>query len=233
MDIRKLGVGAAGLVVAGAVAVGGLGAIGASAHTPWDGQQMAQGERPADGLGKPGGGTFRAFMGIHSAAAEVLGIDTETLRTALQSGKTLAQVGEEYGFSRDALKAGITSGVNQQLARAVADGKITEEQKATILEGLSARIDKMLDATHTGNMGPGGLQGAPRGNAAPPQGARPEGMHHGPRGPQQRRTLLYKYSPGNSAWSHEVWPAELVEACTPRQRLLLQPPSVGNHRPVQ
>ena len=50
---------------------------------------------------------------------------------------------------------------------------------------------------------------------------------------QQRRTLLYKYSPGNSAWSHEVWPAELVDACTPRQQLLLQPPSVGNHRPVQ
>jgi Phytanoyl-CoA dioxygenase (PhyH) len=49
----------------------------------------------------------------------------------------------------------------------------------------------------------------------------------------QRRTLLYKYSPGNSAWAHEVWPAELVEACTPRQQLLLQPPSVGNHRPVQ
>ena len=57
---------------------------------------------------------------------------------------------------------------------------------------------------------------------------------HAPwKAPQQRRTLLYKYSPGNSAWSHEVWPNELLDACTPRQRLMLQPPSVGNHRPVQ
>ena len=63
------------------------------------------------------------------------------------------------------------------------------------------------------------------------RGAHPR--HRAVAGPQQRRTLLYKYSPGNSAWSHEVWPAELIEACTPRQRLLLQPPSVGNHRPVQ
>ncbi len=63
-----------------------------------------------------------------------------------------------------------------------------------------------------------------------------EALTHGTagwQGPRQRRTLLYKYSPGNSAWSHEVWPSDLVESCTPRQRLLLQPPSVGNHRPVQ
>ena len=63
-----------------------------------------------------------------------------------------------------------------------------------------------------------------------------EALTHGTaawQGPRQRRTLLYKYSPGNSAWSHEVWPNDLVEACTPRQRLLLQPPSVGNHRPLQ
>jgi hypothetical protein len=63
-----------------------------------------------------------------------------------------------------------------------------------------------------------------------------EALTHGTaawQGPRQRRTLLYKYSPGNSAWSHEVWPADLVDSCTPRQRLLLQPPSVGNHRPLQ
>jgi Phytanoyl-CoA dioxygenase (PhyH) len=63
-----------------------------------------------------------------------------------------------------------------------------------------------------------------------------EALTHGTstwRGSRQRRTLLYKYSPGNSAWSHEVWPPELLNGCTPRQRLLLQPPSVGNHRAVQ
>ena len=49
---------------------------------------------------------------------------------------------------------------------------------------------------------------------------------------EERRTLLYKYSPGHSAYSHAPWPAELVAACTERQRLLLQPPSVGGHRPV-
>jgi hypothetical protein len=62
-----------------------------------------------------------------------------------------------------------------------------------------------------------------------------EALTHGTlpwQGAEQRRTLLYKYSPGNSAWSDVRWPAELLDACTERQRLLLQRPSVGGHRPV-
>jgi ectoine hydroxylase-related dioxygenase (phytanoyl-CoA dioxygenase family) len=62
-----------------------------------------------------------------------------------------------------------------------------------------------------------------------------EALTHGTlpwQGPHERRTLLYKYSPGNSAWGHVDWPAGLLELCTPRQQLLLQPPSVGRHRPV-
>ena len=62
-----------------------------------------------------------------------------------------------------------------------------------------------------------------------------EALTHGTlpwRSAQERRTLVYKYSPGNSAWSHGEWPPDLLAACTDRQRLLLQPPSVGHHRPV-
>jgi hypothetical protein len=49
---------------------------------------------------------------------------------------------------------------------------------------------------------------------------------------EDRRTLLYKYSPGNSAWSGAPWSPELLARCTDRQRQLLQPPSVGGHQPV-
>jgi hypothetical protein len=62
-----------------------------------------------------------------------------------------------------------------------------------------------------------------------------EALTHGTlpwRGRQERRTLLYKYSPGNSAYSRVEWPEEVLAACTDRQRLLLQPPSVGRHQPV-
>jgi ectoine hydroxylase-related dioxygenase (phytanoyl-CoA dioxygenase family) len=63
-----------------------------------------------------------------------------------------------------------------------------------------------------------------------------EALRHGTsawRAPYERRTLLYKYSPGSSSWaSQHGWPDDLVSACTDRQRLLLQPPSVAYHRPV-
>ena len=52
-------------------------------------------------------------------------------------------------------------------------------------------------------------------------------------GPGQRRTLLYKYSPGSSTWAEDQrWPEELTRLLTDRQKLLLQPPSVAYHRPV-
>ena len=53
------------------------------------------------------------------------------------------------------------------------------------------------------------------------------------RGPGQRRSLLYKYSPGSSSWAEDQgWPAELLGLLSERQRLLLQPPTVAYHRPV-
>ena len=62
-----------------------------------------------------------------------------------------------------------------------------------------------------------------------------EALTHGTlpwRSGEERRTLVYKYSPGNSAWSQAGWPPDLLSVCTDRQRLLLQPPSVGHHRPI-
>ena len=52
-------------------------------------------------------------------------------------------------------------------------------------------------------------------------------------GPGERLALLYKYSPGSSAWTdwQDLRPA-LDLPLTDRQRRLLQPPSVGSFTPV-
>ena len=53
------------------------------------------------------------------------------------------------------------------------------------------------------------------------------------RAPHQRRTLLYKYSPGNSSWGKdEVLPPALAPMLTERQRLLFEPPYVAYRRPL-
>jgi ectoine hydroxylase-related dioxygenase (phytanoyl-CoA dioxygenase family) len=49
--------------------------------------------------------------------------------------------------------------------------------------------------------------------------------------PYERRTLLYKYSPGNSSWGKdEVLEPELAPRLTARQRLLFEPPYTAYRR---
>ena len=43
----------------------------------------------------------------------------------------------------------------------------------------------------------------------------------------QRRSLLYKYSPGHSAWNINYYDIESYGELTERQRRMLQPPSIG------
>ena len=63
-----------------------------------------------------------------------------------------------------------------------------------------------------------------------------EALTHGTspwRATHERRTLLYKYSPGNSSWGKdETLPRELAPMVTERQRLLFEPPYVAYRRPV-
>jgi ectoine hydroxylase-related dioxygenase (phytanoyl-CoA dioxygenase family) len=62
-----------------------------------------------------------------------------------------------------------------------------------------------------------------------------EALVHGTmrwRGRHERRALLYKYSPGHSAWSQSYYRPEEYPDLTEQQRRILAPPSVGNRPDV-
>ena len=62
-----------------------------------------------------------------------------------------------------------------------------------------------------------------------------EALVHGTRtwrAPHERRALLYKYSPGHSAWSQNYYQPEEYENLTDQQRRILAPPSVGRRPDV-
>jgi hypothetical protein len=62
-----------------------------------------------------------------------------------------------------------------------------------------------------------------------------EALVHGTmtwRAQHERRALLYKYSPGHSAWSMNYYNVEEFENLTEQQRRILRPPSVGRRPPV-
>jgi len=62
-----------------------------------------------------------------------------------------------------------------------------------------------------------------------------EALVHGTRGwtaTHQRRALLYKYSPGYSAWSNKYYSLDEFESLTDQQKRILAPPSVGSRPEV-
>jgi hypothetical protein len=48
----------------------------------------------------------------------------------------------------------------------------------------------------------------------------------------ERRSLLYKYSPGHSSWSNSYYNADDYPDCSEQQRRLMMPPSIGQREPT-
>lgn len=102
-------------------------------------------------------------------AAEVIGIDVETLRAALVEGATLAEVAEDNGLSRADLVDGLVEAAETRLAEAVENGDLTDEEAADKLAKVAERIEERVDAS-----------GPPDGGRRGPRG---HGRHgHGPGG---------------------------------------------------
>lgn len=82
---------------------------------------------------------------LAATAAEVIGIEVEALRAALEAGDTLAQVAADHGVSESDLVDGLMAGPVERIDQAVADGRITEdeaaEKKARLRERVTARIN--------------------------------------------------------------------------------------------
>ena len=86
-----------------------------------------------------------ALRGMLRAAAGFLGLDREELREQLP-GTSLAALAEKQGKSVTALEAAMVAPAKERLAKAVADGKLTQARADAALERLEAAADRL--ATH-------------------------------------------------------------------------------------
>jgi hypothetical protein len=99
-------------------------------------------------------------VGRHGAAARYLGIGADTLRSDLESGKSLAQIASSTpGKSVEGLKAAILSAKKTSLDEAVSSGSITSQQEQERLAELSSRVEALLERMGAG--GPSGDRGLP------------------------------------------------------------------------
>jgi hypothetical protein len=126
-------------------------AVGAGRLTKAQGQALKDridaGDVPLLGVG-PGfdgpHGLHHVHMGL-DAAASYLGMSESALHTALENGKTLAQVAKDKGKSVDGLVAAMVSAEKAELAAAVKAGRLTLAQANTIQADLQARITDLVN----------------------------------------------------------------------------------------
>ena len=97
------------------------------------------------------------------AAAKVLNITTADLKSALQSGKSVADLAKEKNVALDTVKKAIVDAETAQIDQAVKDGKLTADQATKLKDNLSQRVDTYLQAKFNGKGGfPGGFPGGMR-----------------------------------------------------------------------
>ena len=85
-----------------------------------------------------------ALHGMLRAAATFLGLDREELRERLP-GTSLAALAEKQGKSVSALEAAMVAPAKQRLAKAVADGKLTQARADAVLERLENAADRLAN----------------------------------------------------------------------------------------
>jgi hypothetical protein len=105
-------------------------------------ERIAAGEVPLIGLGRgPGFGHHHGFRGADlDAAASYLGLTEDELHTRLQNGDTLAEIAKAEGKSVDGLVNALVAAEKKELDQAVADGRLTDAQRDSIVSGLEARV---------------------------------------------------------------------------------------------
>jgi hypothetical protein len=115
--------------------------------------------------GGPGGFGRRGPGGGHlspDAVAKILGITVDQLRTAQESGQTLAQIAAAHGISKTDLISKLVAAAKTQLAADVKAGRLTQAQADAMSADLTARITDMVDRV-----------GPPRGHHGGPDGPPP------------------------------------------------------------
>ena len=88
------------------------------------------------------------FGGKRVSPVEILsdltGVSVEDIRTARQSGDSLADIAEANDVSTDDYVAAVVDAATTAIDEAVADGKLTDERAAEIKEGLTDKVTSMV-----------------------------------------------------------------------------------------
>lgn len=124
-------------------------------------ERIAAGQLPLVALGHGKGGHGHRGMVDVAAAASYLGVTEAELRESLRDGDTLAEIAQAEGKTRAGLIDAMVAAAKADLDEKVAEGRLTAEQRVTILERLDERIADAVDREPGARGGHGGPKGPP------------------------------------------------------------------------
>ena len=89
----------------------------------------------------------KAFLGdmLQTARAYLGGVTLQDITAAMRSGKSLGDIANDKGKSRDGLVQALTTAANTRIDKAVADQKLTAEQATTLKTKVSGEIATFVD----------------------------------------------------------------------------------------
>ena len=107
------------------------------------------GMRGGDARGERG---MPEWVGMDDAAEKLLGMTEAEIQAARLDGKSLAELAQAKGVSKDALVKAILDEHKADLAKLVADGKLTQAQAEAMVNRMQEQVKLMVERTGTGPM---------------------------------------------------------------------------------
>jgi hypothetical protein len=123
---------------------------------------------PMAGMGGRGGGGGIGMTQSHDAAAKALGMTSDQLYAAVQSGKSLADVAKDQKVSVDSLIKAMVADAEGNLTAAVKAGTMTQAQADTLKSSLTQRITDQVNGVRAGGSMGGGMGRGSRGTGVAP-----------------------------------------------------------------
>jgi hypothetical protein len=119
------------------------------------GAMMGRGGMMGAGRGMP------AWAGFEEEVATLLKLSQADIQAQRLAGKSLAQIAQAQGVTKDALVSAILAAKKADLDKAVADKTITQAQADAMVQMMQTNIAQMVDRTATGPAmdGRGGMMG--------------------------------------------------------------------------
>jgi len=160
-------------IVALVIAVLAISAVAVAAQTPSGtatppAQGQTQGQPPAQGQGRPGRGQGMGMGGEFQVIADALGVDLATLRTDLQSGKTIADIAKEKNVELSTIVDAVVAKAQDNLKTAVTDGRLTQEQADAQIVLLKANLNALFTRKMDQQPGQGNRPGFGQGQQTNP-----------------------------------------------------------------